>query len=743
MRYIISIISLFISLYVYGQEIRGIVFSNNGNTKETIAGASVYWSETLKGTITDSKGEFRLNSESVKAKSFIVSYIGFASDTIKLTGKNYYSIELKPLKEKLGQVDITAKKEGSHLSRIEPVKTEIITEKELGRAACCDLSGCFGSDATVQVSTTNVITNSKELKILGLSGIYNQVLIDGMPLIQGLSYTYGISAIPGSLIQNIYVAKGANSVLQGYESFAGQINVLLKEPDNTDNIYIGLYSNNFFERNYNLNFSTKKNKLSNLLSVNTTSATHKYDFDGDNFIDMPLIKRYYFYDKIKYGNEDSLGFFTKTGLTYLIEQRTGGQTDYNPKNDKGSSLRYGQVYDANQPSFYTKTGYRFNSNNKISFISSGFFHKQSSWFGQTHYDAGQTNIYNNLQYEWIWNEHNFLKTGTSFRYSYINEDISFTANPNNKSYNGNHITKEMIPGIFAENNTEILEEKLNLITGIRYDRHNEFGNIFTPRIFLKYKINEQNLLRGSLGFASRTAHIFSENINLLASQRDIVFYKDLKPEKAFNFGLNYTYYINLENIEGSLSLDYYRTSFINQVIPDYDKDATKAYIYNFTGKSISNSMQTEVNIKFYEIFTFKLAYNFLDVFRFENNINKIIPFNSKHRLLASFSYEPPKGNWQADATLHWFGIQKLPSNDTYPENLRQQDKSKPYSTLNAQLTKKFKHFEIYIGCENITGYMQDKPIIGWENPFGKFFDTASVWGPTKMQEYYAGLRIKF
>src|SRR5687767_2624918 len=173
-----------------------------------------------------------------------------------------------------------------------PIKTEVISSLELKKAACCDLAGCFETQASVQPQTTNIITNSKELRILGLSGIYNQVLVDGFPMIQGLTYTYGISSIPGPLVENIFVAKGAASVLQGYESISGQINVLTKEPDKADKLFLNGYINSFAEKHINAFYSAKKNKWSNITAIQVVQPAGKVDKDEDTFIDVPLLTRY-------------------------------------------------------------------------------------------------------------------------------------------------------------------------------------------------------------------------------------------------------------------------------------------------------------------------------------------------------------------------------------------------------------------------------------------------------------------
>jgi outer membrane receptor for ferrienterochelin and colicin len=604
------------------------------------------------------------------------------------------------------------------------------------------LAGCFETQTTVQPQTTNVITNSKELRILGLSGVYNQVLIDGFPMIQGLSYTYGISGIPGTLVDNIYVSKGANSVLQGFESISGQINVETKEPDKTDKLLLNLYMNNFAEKHLNANYAFKKNKWSNLSSFHTVQPANKIDRDKDNFLDLPQLTRYMVSNKWKYGNDKDWGWNTRIGIRFMNEQRIGGQTFYNSTTDKGSTTIYGQSVQINQPEIWTKTAYRVNDKHKITLFLSSFYQDQKSYFGTVKYDARQTNLYGNIQYDLEYSKKHTLKTGFSYRYLNLQEQLTFTDTTLKRSYGGKYSKIESIPGIFAENTMSFLQNKLTWIAGLRADQHNQFGFTITPRTLLKYDIAKKTVLRASFGTGWRTVNLFSENIGLLVSSRDIVFSEQLNPERAMNIGFNLTQKFEGKNISGYFSADFYRTDFQNQIFPDYDSDPTKAIVKNFTGTSISNGFQAELYLKIKKVFEFKTGYNFLDVYRIIDGNKQLLPFNPKHKFLVTFSYKPISNKFHFDVNAHWYGQQRLPDTKSNPIEFQRADFSKAYSIINAQFTYNFKKFEVYAGCENILDFRQKQPIISWQNPFGTNFDTSSVWGPTRGREIYVGIRFK-
>ena len=735
MKQVILIITLFVPVFLFSQKnITGKVIDMN---KNAISNAKIHYQ--IFETISDTFGNFNLQilTDSSTIDYIIISHENYLLDTVKIDKKLYLIVQLKSIVNFMATV-----KQDDKLQFIgqQTIKTEIITSGELKKAACCDLAGCFETQGTVQPMTTNIITNSKELRILGLSGVYNQVLIDGMPLVQGLTFTYGISCISGTLVDNIYVAKGTNSVLQGFESMVGQINVVTKAPNKGDRLLLNNYINSFGENQHNVNYRFEKKKISNLVSLQTVQPAQKWDKDQDGFLDLPKLQRYMIFDKIKYGDDTKKGLSSMLGIRYLWEQRIGGQVNFDVNRDLGSTQIYGQKVNYQQAEFYTKTSYKFNDDKHITFIASSVMQNQTSWFGTVNYKAHQKNYYLNAQYEWQWHRNHEIKTGISYRYFYLPETISFTDTFLKRTYTGSYIKNETIAGAFIENTASLRGGIFTVITGLRIDNHNKFGNQITPRSMLKYDISEKATIRASIGTGWRTVNLFSENIGLLVSSRDIIFKEALKPEKSVNYGVNFLKKYKLKKLEGFFTFDIYQTRFQNQFFPDYNTISTKAVIANFEGTSVSNGFQSDINAKLIKRIEVKIAYNYLDVYRIENNLKVNLPFISKHKFLIALSYLPKNKKWRADVNAHWFGKQELPNTENNPNIFKQAKYSKAYYTVSAQVTKSWKKLEIYTGCENIFNFRQSKPIVSWQNPFSQYFDTSFNWGPTRGIEFYLGLR---
>ncbi len=733
---LIVLMILTVPFILMAQPLKGKV---TNEAQSPMQGANITWLGNKKGTVTNEAGEFTINLPKKSPPTLLVSFVGYQQDTLYVKDTSFISVSLR-MGSNLNTVTVNSKKQAYYINA-NPIKTEVISSLELKKAACCDLAGCFETQTTVQPQTTNILTNSKELRILGLSGIYNQVLIDGFPQIQALTYTYGISSIPGPLVENIFVAKGANSVLQGYESISGQINVLTKEPDKADKLLINAYINSFAEKQLNVLYAIKKNKWSNLTAFHIVQPASRVDKDEDDFMDLPMLTRYMISNRWKKGDESKWGWSTQIGMRYLYERRVGGQTNFNLNTDKGTVNAYGQVVDIGQPEVWFKTAYRLNEMHRFAVYASAFHQNQQSYFGVTNYKAKQTNGYANLQYEYSYQTNNVLKTGVSFRHMNLLENISFSNNNLNRTYAGRYKKTENVPGIFAENILNFAGDKLTWISGIRADHHNQFGWEVTPRTLLKYQPTPTTALRGSIGTGWRTANIFSENIGLLVSSRDILFTEPLKKERALNLGFNATQKFRSTSVEGYLSLDFYHTNFQNQIFPDYDTDPAKAIIKNFTGKSISNGFQAELSGTFYNRFSTKIGYVFLDVYQMRNGVKDLLPFNPRHRFNSAASFMPLNKKWHIDANMHWYGKQRLPDTKNNPVIYQLPGESQTFTIVNTQFTYNLKKFAVYTGVENVFNFRQNQPIISWQDPFGKNFDTQFAWGPTRGREAYLGVRF--
>jgi len=720
----------------FSQNLTGIVYGKADETKMPLEGAIVKWINTSKGVSTDEKGKFVISSEGISDRRVLVFCVGYNADTISAIDKSFLEIELKSNTE-TKVIEVEDERASTFISN-DVAKTEVITSQELVKDACCDLSGCFGKNSSVEVAVTDILTDSKELKILGLEGAYTQILIDNTPLMTGLNVKYGVSSIPGTLIDKITISKGSNSVLQGYESISGIMNVLLKDYKTSDKFLVNGFLNSGFEKQFNLNYIENVNKNWNsIFTFHSVQKSDRVDENYDGFLDNPLITRYTAYTKWNFLDEDN-GTDAIIAGRYWSEERIGGEDDFNIDTDAGGDNVYGQTAEINSGEAYMRFGKEISDSKSMVLYFNSSYYDQNSFYGITKYDASQTNVSMSGFYEFELTERSFMKTGLSYKYFRTEEKINFNGE-SDKTYAGNYQDMQSIPGIFAENSTSFLNDKASLMTGLRFDYHNQYNVIVTPRALFRYQPVNELVFRVSAGTGFRVIDLFSEYSNILASSRNIIINGELDPEEIFNFGTDILYYFTIGDAGGSINLDFYRTDFGNKIIPDYDSNPSEVIFAN-NSNAYSNVFQSELNLNLFRNLDLKLAYKFVDL-KYEMNGRMVQqPFNSLSRVLTSFSYSPENNSWSFNGGLQWFGTQRLPSTESNPPQYQRPSVSDPYTMINLQLNKNFANWEIYGGVENFLNFMQPAPIISAGNPFGPYFDTSFVWGPTKGREFYIGFR---
>ncbi len=735
--YVTIILLVTATISGYSQQITGLITDIEGNA---LIGANVVWEDSKIGTVTNELGEFSIEDIKDPDHHLIFSYVGFKSERLKAGMVKHWEIMLIEDNTIKG-VEISTK---SKATRFEDAaaKIEVIGTREIERAACCSLAGCFSTNSNVVAATTNVITDAKELQVLGLSGVYNQVLFDDLPLIQGLGYQYGTGSYPGTVIQSIYVSKGTNSVLQGAQSISGQINIIPHDAAETSKIYLNAFANSFGSSQYNANLATKKTKWNNLTTLHLTTPAAIRDKDGDGFRDIVQTNRMSFYNKFSFQDPENDKFKAEVAVRLWKEEREGGQNEFDANEHLGTTQFYGQHVDLFHVDLYSKLNYSITDDLSITLQNSNFKNVQDNHFGVKRYEADQLNSTTNLFADYFYGANdNNVKLGLTYINNRLDEEITETKDLSFINYGGVYdFGSYILPGVFVEHS--LYYNKFTLITGLRADNYADIGLKFVPRFLLRYEVSESSDLRFSVGKGIRIPQVFAERINLLSSNRDVVFEESLRPEEAINAGVNYIHSFFLEDLDITLGGDFYYTMFQNQIFPDFDRDASVAYLTNFTGESVSKSLQLESKFSYKTNYDLKLSYNYLELYQIIEGDKFILPFVPSHKILVNNSYTTLDDDWQFDVTYHWFSKRRLPSTLNYPEQYRVGEYSEAYSTFQLQVTKRWPSFEIYGGIENILDFRQEFPILASDDPFGQYFDPAFSWGPTKGREFYLGLRYR-
>jgi outer membrane cobalamin receptor len=733
-KVIVMILLLFqFQIGLISQTITGKVVESKSENELPLIGATVQQLGTYNGVVTDKSGNFSINMLNNKPTSLIVSYVGYVQDTIipDLNSGRELLIVMKE-KAQLNEVEIVSRRKGSSISRTETRTVTNINENELQKAACCNLSESFENSATVDVSYGDAVTGAKQIKMLGLAGIYTQILTENIPNMRGLSTPWGLGYIPGSWMESIQVSKGTSSVINGYESMAGQINVEFKKARSDEKFFLNMYGNQFgkVEGNANASFELSE-KWSTAILAHVENMGVKHDRNGDSFLDQPLISQVNLFNRWLYTSGQ---IRTRFGIKYLTEERIGGQSTYDPDKPETPENGYGIKVNTERIESFLKVGWISPDrvNTSIGFQNQFTYHVQNSNFGLNLYDATQISYYGNLMYQsWISNSNHLYTTGISFNYDNYDENLNDSL----------FYKTEIVYGGFFQY-TYSNRKNLNVIAGIRVDNNSLYGVLVTPRIHAKYNINEHNIVRGSIGKGYRSPNIIAENTSLLATSKRLIVKEQPKIESSWNAGISYSRYFDISARELVLTADIFRTQFDNQIVVDRDSDPFEVYFYNLNGPSYSNSMQIEASYELFRNIETTIAFRYNDVKTTINNELVEKPLVNKFKGLLAVSYQDRKKTWQVDFNVQAIGTQRLPYTGYNPREYQLADHSPNYILLNAQITRYWKRLEVYLGGENLGNYRQTDPIISADDPFGKYFDSSIIWGPINGIKVYAGFRFK-
>ncbi len=727
--------------------ITGQVFAkDNHKHTQLLEGATVVVSGAGIGAQTDKDGSFAVSFPD-SFKTLITSYIGYGTDTISLApGKSNYRIELHP-SGTLNEVVIRENLKKTEVGLLNTFKTEKIGQAELYKAACCNLSQSFETTPSVDVSFTDAVTGYRQIRMLGLAGTYTLITQENIPLVRGLASVAGLTFTPGSWMEGMQLSKGTGSVVNGYESTAGQINVELKKPFTGEKLFVNMYQSSQGSTQAGLVYRKSITpSVGTVFMADATSQWLKVDLNQDHFIDQPL------------GNQINLlnrwivtthnGWMFQAGVKGLYTHGVGGDWNFKEGDAQVPGNPWGYVATTKRLEDWAKIAKVFNrEETSIGLQLSNTEHNQQSMYGQNTYSGIQHSFYANLIYQtYIGTTKNIIKTGISAVLDNYNEQVT------QATISQSYLRSENTPGIFAEYATSFTD-KFNIVAGLRADYNNYSGAFVTPRLHIRYAPFKRTALRASIGRAQRTANVIADNIGYMASNRQIDIQNPapgmpygLNPEVSWNTGVNLTHKFKYRYHEGVFTVDYYYTWFTDQVVADINYPQILEF-YNLKGRSFSNSFQAQLDYELLRKFNVRLAYRYFNVmttYSFNELGLQDKPFVPPHRAFVNLDYET-KNKWKFDATAQWLSSQRTPfvTHNHGGSGSGLFTYSPAFYQLNAQVTKVFSDkFEVYLGCDNMTNFMQHDAIIDYASPYSRSFDASMIWGPMMGVNVYTGLRYK-
>lgn len=720
MKQIIFFIFAFTGIQAYAQKMIEVHIEDS-KTKEPLTGTSVFWLENTKGATTNADGLAYIPEPQQYPALLVLSYVGYQSDTVNITSYQEH-LHLYLQDEILLQVtEVQGRRKDQYIRTLDPVKTEVISQNELRKAACCNLSESFQTNASAQVNFEDAVTGAKQIELLGLKGIYVQNTIENTPSLRGLSASFALDNVPAPWIKSIELAKGTPSVRSGYEGITGSININYKTPEDLTPLYIDVFANHTGRLEGNLMSGIHRGKWGTAFFANGAMTKDKRDRNGDTFYDQPQVNQVNLMNRWEFRTNKIESQFLIKGLH---ENRTSGQLSLN----EGQKDLYKIGITTNRIEGFGKVGVFLPGHleRSIGFTASGFWHDQKGRYGINNYDGMQGSFFGNILYHGLINNTNHtLFAGTSVMYDYYDENV-----------NGTRLKRtDIVPGVSAEYTYKFLE-KVTLVAGLRADFPNRFKAQINPRLHLRYAPKEGTQIRIAGGRGFRIPNVFAENIYMFASSRNIEVLEDIGFESAWNSGLSFIQDIRLGSKSSKLAIDFYHTKFTNQVIVDIENGMNQVHIYNLNGKSYSNSLMVEWTVEPVTGLDLKFAYRLEDVHQTMHG--ELIRKNMlpPHRGLFAASYKTKDEHWMFTTNLN------IQSKMRFPVSFFNEEQR--YSPVNAmmgaQITRYQGNFEFFFGGENLLNIRQNDPIIGFNDPFGGNFDTYQMWGPVIGPVAYGGIR---
>ncbi|MCR4828471.1 MAG: TonB-dependent receptor [Bacteroidales bacterium] len=640
---------------------------------------------------------------------------------------------------RLESVKVQTKK-SSGLSRISgPENGIVIGQDELFRAACCNLGESFVTNPSVDVNYNDAAVGAKQIKLLGLSNEYVQMLIEGLPMQGHAALPYQLGYVPGSWMKNISVSKGTSSVKYGFQSVTGQIDVEYLKPDDPEGVLLNLYGDSRLRTEGNIVANKQLNHhLSTEILAHVDKDFGHHDDNNDGWHDSPAIAQYNLQNRWKYMKGR---YIFHGGLATMSEEREGGQLPSYTANP------YRVLLDSRKHEAYMKHAFLLNKkhNTNIALMANYSNYHLGGTFGAKEYGYDENALNAQLVLEHEFNAVHSLSTGLSAILEKSDEQIGY----NNSTLsavagyapNMPYTVDNQIGGAFAQY-TFKPSYKLTVMAGLRADHHQQFGWFWTPRLHAKLVATDWLTLRASSGKGWRVPQPLAEHHWLLASGRQLTINQNMNMEEAWNNGISASFYIPIHDKSLKINTEYYYTFFLNQTVVDYDSDPLALTIDDLNGDSYSHTVQIDATYPFGHDLEVTAAFRLNDVRCTYGGTLMEKPLTSRYKGLVTATWKPRMGLWSIDLTLQLNGGGRMPTPYTLADGSASWDDEFPaFPQLNLQVTREFRHFSVYIGGENLTNYKQPVPVIDATQPWSNTFEPTMVWGPVHGIMAYAGVRM--
>lgn len=710
----------------------GTISGTLKSSGEPLEFANVALLGTSFGSVSDAEGRFQIQNIPYGDYTLVVSMIGY--ETIKkevsLSSTNQKLTFNFTLTEKAGQLDdVVVSGTLKEVSKLEsPVPVEVYTKAFFKANPTPSIFESLQNVNGVRPQLNCNVCNTGDIHINGLEGPYTMVLLDGMPIVSGLSTVYGLTGIPQALIERVEIVKGPASTLYGSEAVGGLINIITKKPGSAPQVSVDAFATDWGEVNTDIGLKYNMGKKAQaLLGVNYFNYQNPIDNNNDNFTDLTLQDRISIFNKISFARKNNRVF--SIAARYVYEDRWGGELDWTSENRGGTEVYGESIYTSRWETFGI---YQLPTFELLNFQFSANGHNQNSFYGNTSYQADQYVAFGQLTWTKSLGNHGIV-AGAVYRYTSYDDDTPATFDSDTGT---NEASITHLPGFFIQDELQ-LNPTNKLLLGLRYDYNSLHGGIVTPRINYKWNSpDKKNVLRISAGNGYRVANVFTEDHAALTGARTVEFDGELSPETSWNGNINFVKKMYTQrNTYIGIDISAFYTYFTNRILPDYETDPNKIIYGNLDGSSVSKGVSVNLDVAWESGLKAVAGVTVMDVSVEENGETTRQILTESVQGVWSIGYTFSNG-LTVDYTGNVYGPMRLPllgDLDNRPAE------SPWFSIQNIQLTKSFgSQWEIYGGVKNLLNFTPDASSIA--RPFDPFdenvvFDNEGQVVPTADNPY--------